>query len=89
MNYREMIVVDVDDINEEVWRRFHTAVDTRELFWANYDSTGYKYLDFSEDEEYSGFVSQVEQNSRERNLIRCVLRDIFPDWNGVLVYLEW
>lgn len=89
MDYREMIVVDVNDINEEVWRQFNTVVDTRALFWEDYYGTGYKYLDFSEDEEYSGFISQVEQNSRERNLVRCVLRDIFPNREGVLVDLEW
>ena len=87
MRYREMIVVDVADIDEEVWRQFNTAVDTRELFWPF--GIGYQYLDFSEDEVYEGFDSQIEQDSRERNLIRCVLRDIFPDWEGVLVDLEW
>lgn len=87
MNYREMIVVDVDDINEEVWRQFNTAVDTRELFWPF--GTGYGYLDFSEDEDYEGFDPQIEQDCRERNLVRCVLRDIFPDWEGILVDLEW
>ena len=50
MNYREMIVVDVDDIDEEVWRQFNTDVDTRYLFWPDHFGTGYKYLDFSEDE---------------------------------------
>lgn len=89
MNYREMIVVDVDDINEEVWRQFNTAVDTRGLFWENYYGTGYKYLDFSYDEEYEGFDPQIEQDSRERNLVRCVLRDIFPERRGILVDLEW
>lgn len=89
MNYREMIVVDVADINEEVWRQFNTAVDTRDLFWSGYYGTGYKYLDFTYDEEYEGFDPQIEQDSRERNLVRCVLRDIFPEWGGILVDLEW
>ena len=89
MNYREMIVVDVEDINEEVWRQFNTAVDTRDLFWPNYYGIGYKFLDLTEDEEYEGFDPQTEQDTRERNLVRCVLRDIFPGWYGVLVDLEW
>ena len=48
-----------------------------------------KYLDFSEDEQYEGFDPQIEQDSRERNLVRCVLRDIFPEQQGILVNLEW
>ena len=89
MLYREMIVVDVDDINEEVWRQFNTAVDTRDLFWSDYFGTGYKYLDFFEDEVYIGFDPQIEQDCRERNLVRCVLRDNFPEQSGILVDLEW
>ena len=89
MRYREMIVVDVDDINDAVGRQFNTAVDTRNLFWSGPYENGYKYLDFSEDEEYVGFDPQIEQDCRERNLVRCVLRDIFPDWEGILVDLEW
>ena len=89
MDYREMIVVDADDINEAVWRKFNTMVDTRDLFWPDYFGTDYKYLDFSEDEVYEGFDPQIEQDSRERNLVRCVLRDVFSEYGGILVDLEW
>ena len=89
MNYRVAIVVDVDDIDEEVRRQFNTDVDTRYLFWPDHFGTGYKYLDFSEDEVYEGFDPHIEQDCRERNLVRCMLKDIFPNWNGVLVDLEW
>lgn len=95
MKYEILPVVSDTELQEALELQFGPDIMGQNEFMANvlfgddYNNDSCKYYSFKEDEVYEGKIWQKEEHILIRNCLNAMLRDMFPNYERILVDVTW
>ena len=94
MKYKEIKVVEANEIEKAVEKHYGVNIELAELMWPeNFMNDCYKYLCFDEDmimENKEDMERHPEKaRYRERAMVYSIMKNYFPDDETVLVDVSW